>query len=271
SGNKFTDEHLKLMIAIAHQAALAVEDTRYYSAMVQAERLAAVGQTIATLSHHIKNILQGIRGGSYLIEHGLSHHDEAVIRKGWDIVEKNQNKISTLVLDMLTFSKEREPELAPADINEVVTDVVELMTTRAGELDVDLTCAPQADIPRLSFDADGLHRAVLNLVTNALDAAGECDDRRGQVHVTTDYQPGTGLVRVVVEDNGGGIPPEDREAIFSLFVSRKGGRGTGLGLPVTAKIVREHGGRVLVDSEVGRGSRFTIEMPAVLATSATAH
>ena len=70
--NKFTEEHLKLMIAIAHQAALAVEDTRYYSAMVQAERLAAVGQTIATLSHHIKNILQGIRGGSYLIEMGLA-------------------------------------------------------------------------------------------------------------------------------------------------------------------------------------------------------
>ena len=76
SANKFTEEHLKLMIAIAHQAALAVEDTRYYSAMVQAERLAAVGQTIATLSHHIKNILQGIRGGSYLIEMGLSQHDE---------------------------------------------------------------------------------------------------------------------------------------------------------------------------------------------------
>ncbi len=82
------------MIAIGHQAALAVEDTRYYSAMVQAERLAAVGQTIATLSHHIKNILQGIRGGSYLIEMGLSEHDESVVAKGWKIVEKNQNKIS---------------------------------------------------------------------------------------------------------------------------------------------------------------------------------
>ena len=85
------------MVAIAHQAALAVEDTRYYSAMVQAERLAAVGQTIATLSHHIKNILQGIRGGSYLIEMGLSEHDETVVGKGWKIVEKNQNKISALV------------------------------------------------------------------------------------------------------------------------------------------------------------------------------
>ena len=109
--NKFSEDHLKLMIAIGHQAALAVEDTRYYSAMVQAERLAAIGQTIATLSHHIKNILQGIRGGSYLIEMGLKEHDEEVVRKGWTIVERNQNRISTLVMDMLTFSKEREPDL----------------------------------------------------------------------------------------------------------------------------------------------------------------
>ncbi len=125
---KFTEEHLKLMIAIAHQAALAVEDTRYYSAMVQAERLAAVGQTIATLSHHIKNILQGIRGGSYLIKEGLSQHDETMVGKGWEFVEKNQERISNLVMDMLTFSKDREPELVPSDLNEVAADVVELMT-----------------------------------------------------------------------------------------------------------------------------------------------
>jgi len=114
---RFSADHLKLMIAIAHQAALAVEDTRYYSAMVQAERLAAIGQTVATLSHHIKNILQGIRGGSYLIELGLAEHDEEVVAKGWNIVEKNQQKISSLVMDMLTFSKERKPEVATANIN----------------------------------------------------------------------------------------------------------------------------------------------------------
>ena len=133
---KFTEDHLKLMIAIGHQAALAVEDTRYYSAMVQAERLAAVGQTIATLSHHIKNILQGIRGGSYLIEMGLTEHDEEVMRKGWKIVEKNQNKISSLVMDMLTFSKEREPDLIVANINDTVNDVIELMNVRAEEFQV---------------------------------------------------------------------------------------------------------------------------------------
>src|SRR5206468_9336591 len=123
--HRFREEHLKLMVAIGHQAALAVEDTMYYSAMVQAERLAAVGQTIAMLSHHIKNILQGVRGGSYLIEMGLADHDENIVQKGWKIVDKNQNKISTMVMDMLTFSKEREPDLGPAQLNDVVGDVVE--------------------------------------------------------------------------------------------------------------------------------------------------
>jgi signal transduction histidine kinase len=157
SSDKFTQEHLKLMIAIAHQAALAVEDTSYYQAMVQAERLAAVGQTIATLSHHIKNILQGVRGGSYLIELGMDEHGKALasgadpaaaqravetMRKGWKIVEKNQERISTLVLDMLTFSKEREPEPEPAELNEVVSDVIELMQSRATEHSVELVWQP---------------------------------------------------------------------------------------------------------------------------------
>lgn len=259
--NKFNEEHLKLMIAIAHQAALAVEDTRYYSAMVQAERLAAVGQTIATLSHHIKNILQGVRGGSYLIEMGLSDHKEEMVRKGWDIVERNQKKISALVLDMLTFSKDREPELVAADLNETVSDVVELMRTRAGELGVEIDYRPARDMPVLTFDPEGIHRAALNVVTNAIDA---CDkEEHGHVTVSTEYLGQRCLARIVVEDNGAGIAPEDVEKIFTLFVSHKGGRGTGLGLPVSQKIMKEHGGQIHVDSELGRGSRFALELPAI--------
>ena len=259
--SKFGEDHLKLMIAIAHQAALAVEDTRYYSAMVQAERLAAVGQTIATLSHHIKNILQGIRGGSYLIEMGLSDHDEEIVRKGWGIVEKNQTKISALVMDMLTFSKERDPELVPAELNDVLSDVVELMTTRATELDVELDWIPGESVTKLTFDPEGIHRAALNVVTNALDA---CDDAEsGRVVVRSEYDAENQIARVIVEDNGIGIPREDLDNIFTIFVSRKGGRGTGLGLPVSAKILEEHGGRILVESTPGKGSRFTLELPAV--------
>jgi signal transduction histidine kinase len=274
---KFTEEHLRLMIAIAHQAALAVEDTSYYKALVQAERLAAIGQTIASLSHHIKNILQGVRGGSYLIELGLGDHDKnknqpldeqaaakafETIRKGWAIVDRNQERISTLVMDMLTISKEREPEPRPSDLNEVTADVVELMTTRAREQQVELLWSPAEEMPTLMFDPDALHRAILNLVTNAIDSFDEAED--ACVEVATRYYPEEKIARVVVKDNGSGIAPEDLEAIFTIFVSRKGGRGTGLGLPVTQKIMEEHGGQVRVESTVGQGSQFTLELPAAV-------
>jgi two-component system, NtrC family, sensor kinase len=257
--NKFTEEHLRLMVAIGHQAALAVEDTSYYSAMLQAERLAAMGQTIATLSHHIKNILQGVRGGSFLIEEGLKASDNEVIRRGWRMVEKNQERISHLVLDMLTFSKDRQPELAASDLNETIGDVVELLKGRASEAAVELVWQPRGDLPRFSFDAELLHRAILNVVGNALDA---CEKRPGgRVEVSVEWASGDRLVHIVVADNGEGIAEDDLKRIFSVFESRKGARGTGLGLPVSQKIMREHGGEIRVESTPGAGSRFYLELP----------
>jgi signal transduction histidine kinase len=276
SANKFTQEHLKLMIAIAHQAALAVEDTSYYKAMVQAERLAAVGQTIASLSHHIKNILQGVRGGSYLIEMGMKDHAKAlsgdeldvdsakkavgIMRKGWGIVEKNQERISALVMDMLTFSKERDPVPEPADLNELTADVIELMKSRSAEDNVELVWLPAPTMPTLMFDPEAMHRAILNVVTNAIDACNDLE--RGRVEVSTQYSNAERMARVEVVDNGSGIEKDDLEKIFAVFVSRKGGRGTGLGLPVSQKILQEHGGRIRVESQPGSGSRFTLEFPA---------
>ncbi len=258
--NSFSEEHLKLMIAIAHQAALAVEDTAYYSAMVQAERLAAIGHTIAGLSHHIKNILQGIRGGSYLIEEGLKAEDQNVVRKGWGIVDRNQEKISRLVLDMLTFSKERQPELIVSDLNAVVADVVELVQTRAAEMNVKLEFHTDQVMPRISFDPEGIQHAVLNVVSNALDA---CEDvSQPTVSIATRYHEAEGLALVVVKDNGAGIEEENLKKIFSLFESTKGNRGTGLGLSVSQKILQEHGGEIKVASQKGGGSTFTLEIPA---------
>jgi len=272
--DQFNEEHLRLMIAIAHQAALAVEDTSYYKAMVQAERLAAVGQTIASLSHHIKNILQGVRGGSYLIELGLGDHGRAnneadgeaanaavdTIRKGWNIVERNQERISSLVMDMLTFSKEREPEPKPSDLNSIAEEAIELMQSRAEELSVKLHWAPAETMPTLMFDPEAMHSALLNVITNALDACDEAEE--GLVSVRSEFDAAQNMARIVVEDNGDGIAPEEIDAIFNVFVSHKGGRGTGLGLPVSRKILEEHGGQIIVDSEPGRGSRFTLEFPA---------
>lgn len=256
---RFTDEHLKLMIAIGHQAALAVEDTTYYSAMVQSERLAGVGQTIATLSHHIKNILQGIRGGSYLVEMGLENDDAGVLRKGWDIVARNQNKISSLVMDMLSFSKEREPDPVPSDLVALVTDITETVQQRADEAGITIHWDPPQDLPWLIFDPEGISRAVLNVVSNALDAVEDRPDPTVEIKVERDRQ--AGLVRIVVVDNGAGMDAETLATVFNLFVSTKGSRGTGLGLTVSRKILREHGGDIRATSTPGAGSTFTLEFP----------
>ena len=218
--NRFSEEHLKLMVAIGHQAALAIEDTSYYSAMVQAERLAAMGQTIATLSHDIKNILQGIQGGSYLIEEGLNQKQWQAIENGWRIVEKNQEKISNLAMDMLSFSKERQPQLEPSSVNSVVAEVEEMLSARASEVGVCLTFHPVQDLPLLLFDPEGIQRACLNVIGNAIDACETSE--QGAVQVSTFYDAEEKTVGVVVDDNGPGIPAEELQA--SLYAISFGER-----------------------------------------------
>jgi signal transduction histidine kinase len=255
---KFKEDHLTLAIAIAHQAALAVEETRYHHAMVQAERLAAIGQTIAALSHHIKNILQGLRSGSEILKMGLADRDEQLLQRGWNIVEKNQGKIYDLVMDMLSYSKEREPAVEETDLNRVVRDVLELVDGRVKEVGARLETRLDEGLPLVQVDPEGLHRALMNIVLNALDAV---EDRKSpQVAVATMPEAEEGSVRVVVVDNGIGIPPHRLADIFKPFVSTKGAKGTGLGLAVSRKIIREHGGDILVQSQGGK-TLFCIRLP----------
>lgn len=258
----FNDTHLKLMIAIAGQAALAIEDTQFYHAMLQSERLATMGQTIANVSHHVKNILQGISGGNYLVEDGLAGDNLEVVKRGWAIVKKNQYRISNLVMDMLSFSKEREPELTQGDLSQLVADVVELMQNRAAESGVKLGHVKPTPTFAM-FDAEAMHRALLNVVTNAIDAVSSRDSENGepQVQITVDFDATRQRVQINVIDNGDGIEANQISRIFAPFHSSKGAKGTGLGLPVSQKILREHGGDISVQSEVGVGSKFTLYWP----------
>jgi two-component system, NtrC family, sensor kinase len=259
--NKFSDDQLRLLVAIGSQAALAIENSRYQEALLKAERLAAMGQTIAMLSHHIKNILQGVRGGSFLIDMGLREHIEEHVRKGWAIVEKNQNKIYQLVMDMLAFSKERQPVMLAASLNQTVGEVCELMQARAGECKVRFEVRLNESLPTATFDAEGIHRAVLNVVTNAIDAVEGTE--MGHVIVETGHEQTADLVFVSVTDNGPGIPQDQLAKIFNIFESTKGARGTGLGLAVSQKILREHGGDIAVETKPGFGCRFVLNWPRV--------
>jgi signal transduction histidine kinase len=261
---KFTGDHLALAIALAHQAALAVEETRYHHALVNAERLAAVGQTIAALSHHIKNILQGLRSGGEILKMGLTSMDQPLLQKGWQLTEKNLGKIQDLVMDMLSYSKEREPNIEPTDLNAIVREVLTSLVPRAKEMGVQLKMRLDGSLPEVPVDPIGFHHALLNLVGNALDAVE--DREQAKVVVRTDREPIVDAVKgawvsIQVEDNGHGIPPEKLADIFRPFVSTKGARGTGLGLAVSRKILREHGGDIRVESTPGKGSLFTMRLP----------
>lgn len=263
---KFTEDSLSLAIAIAHQAALAVEDTRYHEAMVQSERLAAVGQTVAVLSHHIKNILQGLQTGGEIIQTGLAENkaDYTLIKQGWKIVEKNQKKIFDLVKDMLSISKDREPRLEEVDINALVRDIVELTRAQAQARGVKIELR-LGELPRCQVDPEGIHRALLNLVTNAFDAVEE--RKTPQVGIRTVFETAkdaTGeWVRIEVADNGCGLTPQQLANLFKPFESSKGERGTGLGLAVSRKILREHGGDITVQSPPGKSTRFIIRFPVL--------
>ena len=258
AATKFTEDHLMLAVAIAHQAALAIEETRYYQAFVQSERLAAIGQTIAAMSHHIKNIMQGVRFGSDMVRMGLDGDDREMLTKGWRLVEKNQARIDDLILDMLNYSKEREPLLEPTDLLSLGADVIDIVRGRADRSGVLIEWNP-VTLPTVVCDPDGIHRALLNLLSNAVDAVESCD--QPHITVTTAITPNSEYAEIAVTDNGPGIPPDKLADIFKPFVSTKGSKGTGLGLPVSRKILQEHGGDVLVTTSPKNGTTFTLQIP----------
>jgi signal transduction histidine kinase len=264
-GPRFNDQLLNLLQTIGRQSALAIENHRYQTDLVEAERLGAIGQTIATMSHHVKNILQGVRGGGYLVDAGLKDHNEETVRKGWGIVERNLDRIYNLVMDMLQFSKERQPVPQPTQLNDVIQDVCDLFQSRIAGRNIELVLQLPPEIPESLFDPDGLHRAILNVVTNALDAVEHEDFPKVMIRSGLDRQQE--LLWVEVEDNGPGIPSEELPKLFHLFSSTKGSRGTGLGLAVTRKILNEHGGDVTArnitgpDQLSGHGALFRLFWP----------
>ncbi len=267
----FQEDHLKLAMAIGHLAALAVEENRNHQALLQAERLAAVGTAMASLSHHIKNILQGLKSGTEIISLGLDNNNLEMARQGWRIMDRNQQRIYDLVLDMLSYSKEREPVLEPMDLSAVLREVFTLEQGRASGKGVSMSLTGAETSQPLEADAEGLHRLLMNLVGNAIDATADLEDEAGnpvegrvEINLVTE-RLGEGQpewVRVEVSDNGSGVPEDLRREIFKPFVSTKGSKGTGLGLPVSRKIAQEHGGDLMLLPNEPSGCRFVLKLPS---------
>ncbi len=230
--------------------------------LVEAERLAAVGQTVAGLAHAIKNITSGLTGGMYVLEKGMDLENRTYLSQGWQMIKGNVQKIKGMAVDLLNYAKEREPEVQLCDPNGPAKEVYDLMLPRATELGVTLKIASAQRLPHAWFDREGIHRVLLNLVTNAIDACTDisCVPKTGEVFLRT-WKPEGWAVEYQVTDNGCGMDEETRKKIFQIFFSTKGSRGTGLGLMIAKKIVDEHGGVLDVSSEKGKGTVFRVRLP----------
>ena len=231
--------------------------------LVQAERLAAVGETIAGLSHAIKNIAGGLEGGTFVLEKGIELGNKDYISQGWEAVRFSFEKIKDLSVDLLNYAKFTDLNFIFSDPNEPAREVAELMKPRAEKLGINLKMDLSSDLKTIRLDPDAIHHCLLNLVTNSIDAVlGEdSSDTPKEVLLETTKPEGWG-VEYKVTDNGCGMSDEVREKLFTSFFSTKGATGTGIGLMITKKVVEDHGGVIQFEAEEGVGSAFTIRLPA---------
>ena len=252
--------------AIASQIAMAIRNVQLTRAAVDAARLAAVGQAVAGVAHSMKNLLYGLQGGLYVFRKDLKKANTEIPTRGLEMIERNFGRLFSLVREMLSYTKEHKPEYGTADPNEILRSVVELMRPAAQERGVRLSVEPQAVSGTVELDKDGIHHCVLNLVSNAIDA---CEEEGAAVSVSA-RDVGSDWIMIQVSDQGCGMDEKSRRCLFQPFFSSKGSKGTGLGLSVTRKIVHEHGGRIEVDSEEGKGSTFRILLPRIPPSSGSA-
>jgi signal transduction histidine kinase len=223
----------------------------------QQERLAELGENIAGLAHCVKNLLNGFKGGEYLVNRAIRKQDLGMIGKGWSMVEKNIGRISKLVLDMLTYVKDREPEYSEVDLNKLIEEAREVLNLQAEKVGVEIKTKTNENLRKVTLDSKGILRCLVNLIGNGIDA---CLETGGVVSVESrlDSDDYFGLA---VSDTGCGMDQDTLKVLFRKFFSTKGSQGTGLGLPVVQQIVKEHHGSITVKSEPGHGTTFTLRLP----------
>ncbi len=254
----FTDSQLSLLTAIGRHTGLALSNVDLYRQQLQHERLAAMGETVAFLSHSIKNIMQGLKGGGDLVGMALQKHDLDLANQGWSILSRNLDRIHALTLNMLAYSKQRTVEVELTKLPELLDDVIQLIQPQCDRWDIVVMTDYDSDMAPVPVDPTTLHQALMNLLTNAVEAV---EHHTGVITLACIYNPDTKLLEIRIGDNGPGIKQPDLAKIWTPFYSTKGLRGTGLGLAAAKDIIDQHGGRIVVESSEASGTTFSLYFP----------
>ena len=222
------------------------------------KELITLGQSIALLSHGIKNIIEGLQGGAYVVDEAFKDDDLELARKGWRIVNKNIFDITDVVQNILYSSKNRPLKYESVLPGELLEDSVILFREKAAAMNIKLEQQINPTVPEVRLDAASIRRMLHNLLWNALEACSNNTEKKEHtVLAKLDHFDKNHFI-FEITDNGMGMDKSTRRNILEEFFSTKGSAGTGLGLAVVDKVVNKHGGRIEVESEPGKGSTFKI-------------
>ena len=222
-----------------------------------AEQYAQIARLTGSLAHEIKNPLSTIVLNMELLAEDFAEAETPREKRTLtkiQMVQRECRRLQAILDDFLKFSKVRRLNFEPSDLNEEIRKLLDFYRPEADELGVELIPYLKSDLPGVLLDREQFRGALLNLILNAQQAMPD----GGQLVVATDTTPRGICLHLI--DTGGGMDEKTLSRIFEAFYSTKPG-GTGLGLPTTGKIVEAHGGTITCQSELGRGTRFTIELP----------
>ncbi|UCG85060.1 MAG: PAS domain S-box protein [Gemmatimonadota bacterium] len=239
-------------------------EMRLQRKLVQSERMAALGQALTGIQHSIKNLLNVLKGGSYMVKLGLTKDNKSMLSEGWQMVEEGITHMTEMSKSMLDFARERDLDLTPTSLAELMAKVRSLSAAKFEESGVQLSVETTDGLPTVQCDPELIRSVVMDLLSNALDACSWKDYDPGEtpwVKLWVGRGAVDGYAQIEVSDNGPGMEEEVKAKIFTPFFSTKKQKGTGMGLAVVSRIVSSHGGTTTVESELGKGATFRVMLP----------
>jgi PAS domain S-box-containing protein len=239
-------------------------EVRLQRKLVQSERMVALGQALTGVQHSIKNLLNVLKGGSYMVKLGLAKDNKQILDEGWQMVEEGITHMTDMCKSMLDFARERDLDLSPTCLAALMKKVHSLSAAKFEESGVELSVDVADDLPTVECDPQLIRSVVMDLLSNALDACSWKDydeEERPRVRLRVEQGAVDGYAQIEVSDNGAFFNDTATTEIYTPFFSTKKKKGTGMGLAVVSRIVRSHGGTTTVESEPGKGATFRVTLP----------